>query len=384
MAKQLITGCTLEDRTIEWTTLRDQAPQEPEQVQFESVEVAVPDDVERIDFDAPEASDAVKRACKSMKGTLALALPAEVALLRVADFPTTDPEELDGMVDIYVDQFAPFPMDQVMVSWEYLAQQEESARVLVVAVRLSYVESLGGLFKRAGFLPHQMDVDLLGWWRLLNDEGKISESGRHILIIATAECVNLVVAQDGAPILFRSLGGLGGRASDSVAAEVAEELDYTLTAVEADRGGVSAAEVTIWHRGAEPTEMKSAVEAGSGLKASTERLETLPPLCEGIARRAADGAERRMDLTPTEWHEEEKARATKQKLMGASAVFLLLWMLVMAGLYIGPAYRLRSIGKMRIKVTNLKAPAEEAKQIEAKEQGRHDTDSNNDRTTCEA
>ena len=65
------------------------------------------------------------------------------ALLRVAELPAVDPDELKGMVDLQVDKVSPFPPDSTVTSFEVVQQSETASGVLMAALDRKTADSIG-------------------------------------------------------------------------------------------------------------------------------------------------------------------------------------------------------------------------------------------------
>jgi len=277
-----------------------------------------------------DPAPALKNIARKFKGVMAVALPAEQALLRIVELPSTDAEEIAGMVELQVDKFAPFPIEQMAVAHEVLKQDEQQTRVLITAIRIEVVEETGALFHKAGLLCHWLDIDLLSWWTLLWDNGRIPEHGTQTVLILDEDTAFLLVAMDGTPIILRSMG----RAVDAAWDELAEDLAYTLTASQTEWNISEEGPVNVWYTGSEPEGLAAALKNTCGLPVSLHELDELPPLSEGIAMRAAS-EKPLINLAPSAWHEQEKARKVRHTLLAASALVLGIWLAAVSVFWFG-------------------------------------------------
>ncbi|HMP74391.1 MAG TPA: PilN domain-containing protein [Kiritimatiellia bacterium] len=334
MAEDLTSAILLRPQRVEWATLelRRNRPELAAQAAFTP---QWPEGVS--DPAAPEAAPYLKTALKlPREGRITLALPTDQTLLRVIDMPTTDLEELRGMTELQVDKFSPFPSDQVYHSFEVLSQTADTTRVLIGAAPRDRIDPLGQALALAGVHPIRVDVDVLGWWRLLHDEGEIQSSGQHILLILDHGHADLIILRDQQPILFRSLTPRLDPDSTEDAREIAEELDYTLTSLEGAWGSPSSTHFTIWKREPLPSTLAEALRA-AGLPAySTKPLDKLPALAEGLARRDTDSKPALLDLSPPGWGLQRQAKAYQAIALKSGIVILLAWGILM-GVILGLA-----------------------------------------------
>lgn len=359
MSDDLITAVVLRRGALSWTTLQ-RKKNRLEVVENRTATFVWPSGA--TDWQAPEVAERLKSLCGPIKGRVVCSLPTESALLRVVRLPTVEVAEIRDMAALQVDKFSPFPTDQMAVSQEILHQQEGSSRVVVATAPQEAVAKWGGVLQAAGLAPREMDVDILGWWRLLKQEKHVAEEGRQLLLLMDEGGTELVVAQDGVPVLMRSLGlPLTGSSAD--AAELAEELNYTLTMLEAEWGLGGAPLLHVWSRGALATDFLDRLRAESHLTLETRSLDRLPSLSEGLARRSAERGPHLVDLAPVEWKTALEARKLKRALLVAAGVFTALWLLAVLAVAGGLMLENRRVAALTLEVDALKKPAADVEQM---------------------
>jgi Tfp pilus assembly protein PilN len=360
MSDDLITALVVRRGTLSWTTLR-RKKNRLEVAEEKTVTFDWPAGV--TDLHAPEVVERIKPICAQIKGRVALALPTEQVLMRVARFPTLDAGEIRDMAALQVDKFSPFPVDQMTVSQEILAQSEGASRVVIATVTTESVNRLGGALQAAGLFPRAVDVEVLGWWRLLKQKNQIPETGRHLILLLEETGAELLVVQDGVPVLLRSLGAVSALAPAEAAAELAEELNYTLTTLETEWGSSAAQIIQVWHRQEVPVEFMVRLREDCQLEVETKSLTTLPSLTEGLARRSAERGPHLVDLAPTEWKTSLESRKLRRGLLVATAILFGVWLvgvLVLAG---GLLLENRRLTDIKAEVEQLKKPAAEVEQM---------------------
>lgn len=358
MSDDLITAAVLRRGSLEWTSLRRRKNRldvaEHHREAFE-----LPPGV--TDLQAPEVIARLKPLCARLKGRLAVALPTEQVLMRVVRFPTLDAAEIRDMAALQVDKFSPFPIEQMAVGQEILDQQEGASRVLIAAAQQDHVDRLGAVLDAAGASPREVDIEVLGWWRLLRQEKKVPAEGRHILVLLEASATDLIVVQEGVPVMLRSLGSHAHLEAADSASEIAEELNYTLTTLEAEWGAQAARAIHIWHAGDLSVEFLARLRESCEAEVETHALGPLPPLSEGLARRAAERGPHMADLAPASWKSALETRRLNGILLTAAGVFLGLWLVVVATLF--TMYKLET-GRLAEARASLKALQEPARQVE--------------------
>ena len=90
------------------------------------------------------AAAALKPHLRHFKGRVAVALPTDRTLLRVALLPSTDAAELRGMAELQTDKFSPFPVENVAAGAEVLEAAGSSS-----LVAMAVVIYLGGAFSES-------------------------------------------------------------------------------------------------------------------------------------------------------------------------------------------------------------------------------------------
>ena len=354
-------GVIVRSDQVDFTLLK-QAQDEWERIKFSSFPLG--EDSE----DTDSFSESLRGHASDLKGPCAVALSAEQCLLRVVEFPTVDPDELLGMVEIQIDKFSPFPIEQLQITYEILHQTESRSRVLIVAVQQAKIHELGAAFREIGSQLHRIDVDAVCWWRLIEARGDFSTNGRSALLLTEPTSTTLIITQDGVPALFRSLGGEEDMGREAYCQMLAEETDYALTSMETEWGAADFIDYWIWCAEPPPTDLMDAIRSHSGLDVETRALDSLGPVSEGVARRGVEEQEGLLNLAPPEWEEDDSAAQTRKKLFVATGGLVVVWLLVVA-VFMGLLGIQRSrLAQARADLDALEASAAEVKSIREKAQ----------------
>lgn len=299
------------------------------------------------------------RAAGCPSGLAAMGIPAGWVLLRVTDLPAAAPDELRGMAELQIDKFSPFPAEESAIAYELLSEREGRARVLLSAIKTETMDLLGGALQSAGIVPKRVDLNLLGWWRLLTDAGHVLATGAQAFLILDDTCIDVVVTSAGVPLAMRSLTGLSDLPNEEVADEVAREIVYTLTSTDLERTGEHLAEIAIWHHGGELAEaLIGRLHNPYGLIAKAYALDTLPPLTEGLARRAVEAGPSRLDLAPPAWQAAVLRRQSRTRLITLTASLLGVWAIAVAVLFGGLQYQKAKLKRMEAQLEQAKVPSE--------------------------
>lgn len=326
-----IIALVLRENRVEWTAVQHRKHR-TDISQQKSLDLAWPEGVS--DHRSPEAAAYLKSLLPAFKGSVGIVVPADRVLMRVLELPSTDPEELQAMAELQVDKFSPFPTDQLALATEVLHQSEESSRVLVAAVQHEYIDHLGDFFLRAGLYPQTVDIDVLGWWTLIRDEGHVSGSGQEIILVHEDHCAQLVVCRDGIPLVIRALDPMLNIHRPGFAQDIAEEVEYTLMTMEGSWGTQPTTVLSLWSMGPAPSEVVEAMAAVLPFGVKNHDLAQLPPLSEGISRRLCAPAGHVLDLAPAGWRRGIQSRRYQRQAAVIAGVAFGLWFLLMGGLWL--------------------------------------------------
>ncbi|MFC1462198.1 PilN domain-containing protein [Verrucomicrobiota bacterium] len=361
MAKGQITGLVISPGAIEWATLRAGKNRPGSVLDAGRVEPGVPrkpEDPEALS----EASSRLKTETRGVKGGVTVGLPSGDLLLRVLDLPIVEPEELPGIVELQADKFSPFPIENMVVSHEVLRQTEDSSTVLVAAIQSGIVESLGTLLHGAGLSAARIDAEVLGWWHLLKESRQISDTGRHLIVLLASDTPEIVVVQDGIPVVFRSLDEMTGMTDEDLSAEITHEVGYTLMTLELEHGEAGADSISICSlSGQAPAGLAEKLREECACDILLKPLASLPSLAEGLARRST-GSQAVLDLMPAAWHESGKSKQFRKRVILTACAVLGLWLAVVGG-FLGALYFQKSrleTGKAELEA--LDAPATAVKE----------------------
>ncbi len=88
--------------------------------------------------------------------TIQLALPGHLVLLERLTFPSIDPVELEGMVQLQLEKTIPYPIEEASNSFEIIRQSETESTLLSVAANCAQLEELCAPLRAIGRLPHRI------------------------------------------------------------------------------------------------------------------------------------------------------------------------------------------------------------------------------------
>ncbi len=323
MSKDLITGILVAQDTVSWSILR-QNKSERELIadgtmdinQFRSEKELTTE--ERIFFPPEHGASVV------------LALSSDKLLLRVMDFPAVDDEDLLGMIELQVDKYSPFPLDQMVISHEILAQGEDGVSVLVAAARAQSVADAAALLEeREVSAIKRVDAAVLGCWKNICASGKLSQDGVEVVVIVDGDVVDVIVHEGGVLKAISCLGAIQGLEDADTAEEVAGEISNLVLSM--DIGGMAGSRVAVWCTDLHDRFVGVLQNLCAG-EVAVYSLGDLPSATYGVVLRLLED-DTGIDLTLASWREKEANKRDKQRLIGLSLMVLVVWGLVVGGFF---------------------------------------------------
>lgn len=260
-----------------------------------------------------------------------LSVPADRLVVRVMDLPVVEPAELDSMVQLQVDKFSPFPVEQMVSSYELISQDENTSRVLMAAARLDAIKGPGDRLKAAGCRIVRVDCVALGLWYVLKEKGLVASSGRETLVCVTAESLVVLTHESGK---LEAMSGLALPESwDEEADDLAEEISRLMLELDAERGVTGVRVLTLMTSAGEPPPgFAEALAAHADLTPSVKVLDRdIEPLAGVVARSQFDQGSRALDLMPSMWRLADDERRLRSKMILAGSVMMGVWVLLALG-----------------------------------------------------
>jgi len=372
MAVKVLTSLAVRSRSLEWTVLH-KVGEKQSSTPSRSVELELGENqknlLDGLQTERERLVGEIHIKCGRIPAPVSIGIPASWVLLRIAELPSGSPDEIKSMAELQIDKFSPFPIDESAISYEVLSEQNGRCRLLLSAIRTDTINLLAGALRSAGIEPKWVDINLLGWWKLLQDADKVHPSGVQVFIIIEDLTCDMIIASAGIPLAMRSLTGMDAMPPEEADADIARETALTLSSLDLDLEGGPPTALSIWHRDESPTGLIKIFAEQFQITAHSEPLDSLPPLAEGLLRRTATRTSGRMDLAPVAWLQTETALRTKKRVILFSIIAASLWLTGMLGLFGGLQFQKNSIASLTQKLNDLKAPAEKVKAVRERTQG---------------
>jgi hypothetical protein len=358
MAKDNIIGLAFRGDSVEWATLS--AVRE----EYRTVGTgSIPLEADLTEEQTKALVERLRTETGGLKGHVVVGLPSEDMLLRVVNLPLVEDDELRSMVRLQADKFSPFPVDTMVVSHEVLEKRGDTCVVLIAAAKAEVVERFGKVVEAAGVQAARVDVAVLGWWHLLNEAGEVRKDGRQLFLLVEGTTAEIVVAQDGVPLLLRSLRALEDGGEEELVAELAQEVGYTLMSLELEHGSAGECSVGVWHAGSAPVGLAEKIQQECACEPVLNSLDGLSSLAEGVAGRSADRDASRLDLTPDTWRTAAGTREFKRKMLMAVAIVLGVWVLGAGTLFGGLRFQQMRVSSLKAESEELSGPATEIRKL---------------------
>jgi Tfp pilus assembly protein PilN len=346
------------DQSVEWTVLRKSGGGN-EIVHHNSL--PFPDDFFEQEAPPPVPAETLARLRAEMSGPITVALSSSKLLMRVLELPSTDPNEIKGMVELQMDQCSPFSIDQLCLSYELLYQTEDHSRVLAVAAPRKMVDELGDFFKDGHIHIRSLDAVILAWWSVLALHTDVPREGQTLLFLEERAEFSMIVLNNGVPAHFRSLELFHDFEKESVQEEIIEELQHILISLETEYGPQTPDRIQIWSTSSNfPKKLTERLTSLCDGKVELKDLNDLPPLSQGLAERSIERSVSHIELVPREWVDLQRRRQFMKMSALAGSFILGCWLLVVSIAALVFGIQQASFSRVKREASQLSGPARDA------------------------
>lgn len=272
--------------------------------------------------------------CGRKSAPVTLVLPTTQVIMRIMTLPLFDADELAGAVDLQVDKLSPFPIEQVVYSYEVLAKDDENTTVLVAISQRSSVSNWGKVLRDAGCDITRVDCAALGVWQSLRDDGSLDPDRRESLLLIDRD-ESLLITHDGGTLLSISgLGAVEDWADQAACDDLAEEIARLFMESDAEHGP-----------GVNPCLRLAGVDGNTELdglsRSLTEAVDAevlsfgnaFPDAEAGVLQRSGRmdaSVDPPLNLIPPEWVSDAKSREFHKKLLLIAGGLFGVWILLVA------------------------------------------------------
>lgn len=269
-------------------------------------------------------------------GDVTIALPASQVVTRIMSLPLHDPEELEGAVALQVDKISPFPVEQMVYSYEVLDQTEEETSVLIAISQLAAVSGWGAAPRQAGLQIARVDCAALGAWKVLLTQGVLDLQQRQSLLLLDADEVVLLTHNGGHLLSVSGLGCPGDFSDADVCSDLAEEVARILMETDADHGSGEEGQLVLYasegHAALE--RLREALAEVVEMHVMQASQQPFPDIAGGVLQRSLVPPNARpapLNLIPPEWVRDADSRRFRTQLVAIGGGLLGLWLILLAG-----------------------------------------------------
>lgn len=281
--------------------------------------------------DAPDPWVAALGAAANALGsrTVILALPTSQLLVKVLSLPAAAAEDLQSIVQLQMDKVSPFPGEELTVGCETLATRGTILQVLGAALPRAVLETWDRRLQAAGIKVLRLDMALAGWWWALGDRQVLKpDDGRRLVLFEHAGEWDLVLVDDGVPVVARGLG------VPVEAVDIARDVTLSLLSAELEGASQPLRETIVISAQPPGPSLKEALVAAGGAPVRHVSVEALGSPALGVARRTTEHAA--LDLIPAIWRQREEAGVVRRRFLRGMIAAAALWLVLVAGLLLLP------------------------------------------------
>ena len=138
-------------------------------------------------------------------GAAIFALDRDVASLKVLELPTTDRDELPGMVRLAVERELPIDPAEAVIDYTVVSRGEATTRVQAVAVPRREIQRIEEISEAAGVPVAWITLRCLGSTELVHLAGEDDSTGSLVMDV-TGEGLEILMVRDGEISFSRGVG----------------------------------------------------------------------------------------------------------------------------------------------------------------------------------
>ena len=290
--------------------------------------VATEDGAALVEADKPLARAVCAAKMALGAHQVVLGLPLARLLVRMIRLPVEVRDDLADVVALQMDKLSPFPGEELSVGYEILSESEKELWVFAAAMPVAVFKELVVALQIAKLNVVRTDATVLGWFRSLCGPCGFTNAGRRLVLMDPDDGWDLLVVDNGVPVLVRGLGALVD------AAAFIREITLSLMNAELDAGHQPVVDVLVISGKAPTPELSAKLMDLTGVEVRYMEPPATDGGVEGVALRSVEGAS--LDLTPQIWRDEFKAARIRKRILTGAGIALGLWALLMTILFSGP------------------------------------------------
>jgi Tfp pilus assembly protein PilN len=294
-----------------------------------------------------------------MQGGCLVALAGTDVMLRAIQLPTTDADELAGMVELQVDQMSPFGADESTSSYEILSQHEGQSQVLVGICRTAQVEATAGVLRRSGIAVERIESELLSYWYGLESGGHLDAATREVVLLLVESGLYMLIQERGIPLVMALQATPAELLDPELADDLRQTVSHELTGLEVQYGpAVAGHSLVLCGDGAPLAALGEAVGNACGCTPRQLPLASLgSPTALMMARAEQTRIGRPMDLTPLSWLEADRVTSFRSRMWRGALAAVALWAIIVGAGIAALLYQNVRVKQLKARLEVVDAPA---------------------------
>ncbi len=145
-------------------------------------------------------------------------IPSNHIITRNVEFPIMSDDELEQAMKWEAEEYLPFSIEEARLDYLLIDQDEETLKILLVAVKEDILEKIEATFKRIGLKPKVLNIQPMALLSLLKFQDAIGDDETVAIIDLGASSTQVVVGDKKNIYLSRSID-IGGQSFTSLLME---------------------------------------------------------------------------------------------------------------------------------------------------------------------
>jgi hypothetical protein len=312
------------------------------------------------------ATEKLRQQFDPRERQIVTAIGCEDVLCETLQLPTTDPSELQQMLDLQIDNLSPLPTEEIVYGFEPLDVADGQSRVLVAIARKAAVNERVAALEAAGLPAEIVTVDALAMFRALCQRqlAPVDDKLNVVVLLGTA-AVHLVVYRQTQPVIVRSLL-LGAETLGTIEGQTAVCEEFKRTLVSAETATSSClrgrAIFVALHDNADAA--VTALAGSCGLPSECLRDGIVPSPALSLCLEGAAAADRpRLNLLPDEWRQRRRHVRSRRRLVRGGIVLAVVYLAALAMFLTALGVRKTRLHGLQNQVSQSQKPYSDARQL---------------------
>lgn len=292
---------------------------------------------------------------------LIVSLPRNLSTVRNLRFPSADPKELEGMVDLHVGRQVPYSKEEIVSGYQTLGVDETGyTRVVLAIVHRDALKKLFNVLDQAKLSPEKVELSSHGvWsWILLSHKELTKDTGLYLLLDIDKDFTDFIIFSRDNMLFSRSITqGAGELAEETKRTKLIGEIKQSLVIFQGEETSKRPSKVFLSGAASTAQGMEDLLRAELGLpvevvgpfqniplsKESARASSAVPSdvSISAVVGSAIDTARRKIAFTlpEVEIRKEVKKRTRQLVILGSLLIYILV---AVGGIFLGKMYNRES------------------------------------------